>query len=85
VLLRPADRASAWRHALAARRGRRLRPRARAAGLEGYAVDPEEKLPDADAYHGTVSIFEGAGFRRAHKAESPGGRHDRWIMRLESD
>jgi GNAT superfamily N-acetyltransferase len=52
-------------------------------GLEGYAVEPAERMPPADAYHGTVAMFERAGFRRARQATSPGGRHDRWIMRLE--
>ena len=54
-----------------------------AAGIEGYAVAPDERMPDADAYHGTVGMFERAGFRRARQAVSPSGRHDRWIMRLE--
>ena len=54
-----------------------------AAGLEGYAVDPAERMPDSDAYHGTLSMFERAGFRRAAKAASAAGAQDRWIMRLE--
>lgn len=56
-----------------------------AAGLEGYVVDPAERMPDANAYHGTVSMFERAGFRRAAKVASTAGAHDRWIMRLEFD
>ena len=52
-------------------------------GVEGYAVEPQGRISPADAYHGTVGMFERAGFRRARKATSPGGRHDRWIMRLE--
>lgn len=54
-----------------------------AAGVEAYAVDPAERMPDADAYHGTLAMFERAGFRRARLATSPARRHDRWIMRLE--
>jgi GNAT superfamily N-acetyltransferase len=31
--------------------------------IEGYPVDPQEILPDAFAYNGTVSAFQKAGFR----------------------
>ena len=54
-----------------------------AAGVEGYAGAPDERMADADAYHGTVGMFERAGFRRARQVASPAGRPGRWIMRLE--
>ena len=52
-------------------------------GAEGYAVEPAERMSAADAFHGTVRMFERAGFRRARQVASPGGKHERWIMRLE--
>ena len=53
-----------------------------AAGAEGYALAPEGRMPSPNAYPGTVTMFERAGFRRAKEVASPGGLHQRWIMRL---
>jgi GNAT superfamily N-acetyltransferase len=57
-----------------------------AAGAEANAVAPGGKMPPANLYHGTVSTFERAGFRRAREVPaSPGAHHVRWVMRLEFD
>jgi len=53
-----------------------------AAGVEANAVAPTRRLSAANAYHGTVSMFERAGFRRARAVPSTSA-DERWVMRLE--
>ena len=53
-----------------------------AAGVEANAVAPARRMPAANAYHGTVSMFERAGFRRTRQVPSA-GPDERWVMRLE--
>ena len=55
-----------------------------AAGVEANAVAPGGKIAPPEAYHGTVSMFERAGFRRAREVPTT-GVHERWVMRLEFD
>ena len=47
--------------------------------VEGYAVDPtkHEKIPAADLFHGTVSMFGDAGFTEVARPNA-----DRAIMQL---
>jgi GNAT superfamily N-acetyltransferase len=60
---------------------------ARASGattLEAYPADTGgHKIPAANAYHGTLSMFERAGFEVVAIRQSPQSKHARPIVRLE--
>lgn len=57
----------------------------RARTLEAYPVEVPAggRIPSADAYRGTLSMFEGAGFKVVTRRTPPGGASDRPIVRLE--
>jgi len=58
----------------------------RAAGLEGYPVDPGDRRIDTTfAYVGTTGLFEAAGFRRVAPTKSHSAGLVRWLMRLDLD
>ena len=55
-----------------------------APGLEAYPIDPEgARVNTTDAYVGTVSMFERAGFRKVVSTDATAARLPRWLMRLE--
>jgi GNAT superfamily N-acetyltransferase len=55
-----------------------------AAGLEAYPIEPEgRRVNTTDAYVGTLSMFERAGFRKVLLTESTSARLPRWLVRLE--
>jgi ribosomal protein S18 acetylase RimI-like enzyme len=60
---------------------------ARASGatmLEAYPADTGgHKIPAANAYHGTLSMFEKAGFEVVAIRQAPQSKHARPIVRLE--
>ncbi|HVQ22447.1 MAG TPA: GNAT family N-acetyltransferase, partial [Candidatus Saccharimonadia bacterium] len=57
-----------------------------APAIEGYARDASDTRLSADgAYPGTVSLFEGAGFREIARYLPPGGATARVTMRRELD
>jgi len=52
--------------------------------LEAYPADTGgERIPAADAYHGTLSMFERAGFEVVARRQSPQSTRVRPIVRLE--
>jgi GNAT superfamily N-acetyltransferase len=54
-----------------------------AAGLEAYPIEPEgRRVNTTDAYVGTLSMFERAGFRKVLLTESTSARLPRWLVRL---
>ena len=57
----------------------------RATTLEAYPVEVPAggRIPSADAYRGTLSMFEAAGFKVVTRRTPPGGASDRPIVRLE--
>jgi GNAT superfamily N-acetyltransferase len=57
----------------------------RAGTLEAYPVEvpPGGRIPSAEVYRGTLSMFEAAGFNVVARRESPGSRSTRPIVRLE--
>ncbi len=57
----------------------------RARTLEAYPVEVPAggRIPSADVYRGTLSMFEAVGFTVVARRESPGGRATRPIVRLE--
>lgn len=56
----------------------------RAAGLEGYPVDPGgRRVNTTFAYVGTTGLFEAAGFQRVAETQSHSDGLVRWIMRLD--
>ena len=57
----------------------------RARTLEAYPVEVPTggRIPSADVYRGTLSMFEAAGFKLVARREAPGGRGTRPIVRLE--
>lgn len=57
----------------------------RARILEAYPVEIPAggRIPSADAYRGTLSMFEAAGFKIVTRRTSPGGGAARPIVRLE--
>lgn len=52
--------------------------------LEAYPVEPEAgtRMPSANVYRGTMSMFERAGFELAARRRSPGASMSRPIVRL---
>jgi GNAT superfamily N-acetyltransferase len=56
-----------------------------ASALEAYPVDiPDgERIPSANVYHGTLSMFERAGFAVVARRLAPGGDTARPIVRLD--
>jgi GNAT superfamily N-acetyltransferase len=52
--------------------------------LEAYPVDLEdgERIPSANAYHGTLSMFADAGFEVVARRSAPGSEASRPIVRL---
>ena len=56
-----------------------------ASALEAYPVDiPDgERIPSANVYHGTLSMFERAGFVVVARRLAPGGDTARPIVRLD--
>jgi GNAT superfamily N-acetyltransferase len=56
----------------------------RARELEAYPVEvpPGGRIPSADVYRGTLSMFEAAGFMVVTRRTSPGGGAARPIVRL---
>ena len=56
----------------------------RARTLEAYPVEVPAggRMPSADVYRGTLSMFESVGFEVVARRESPGGRAPRPIVRL---
>ena len=57
----------------------------RARTLEAYPVEVPAggRIPSADAYRGTLSMFEAAGFKVVTRRKPSGGGADRPIVRLE--
>ena len=57
----------------------------RARTLEAYPVEVPAggRIPSADVYRGTLSMFESAGFEVVARREVPGGRTPRPIVRLD--
>ena len=57
----------------------------RARTLEAYPVEipPGGRIPSANVYRGTLSMFEAAGFEVVTRRTSPGGGATRPIVRLE--
>lgn len=53
--------------------------------LEAYPVEIPEggRIPSADAYRGTLSMFEEAGFRVVATREAPGAKGPRPVVRLD--
>jgi GNAT superfamily N-acetyltransferase len=52
--------------------------------LEGYPVDTSAgRVPSANVYRGTLSMFERAGFAVAAKRQAPGAKQPRIIVRRE--
>jgi GNAT superfamily N-acetyltransferase len=52
--------------------------------VEGYPVDTSEgRVPSANVYRGTLSMFEGAGFSVAATRLAPGAKTPRIIVRRE--
>ena len=52
--------------------------------VEGYPVDTAEgRVPSANVYHGTLSMFERAGFTVAATRLAPGAKKPRIIVRRE--
>ena len=53
--------------------------------LEAYPVEIPEgaRIPSADAYRGTLSMFEDAGFRVVARRQAPGSKGHRPIVRLD--
>jgi GNAT superfamily N-acetyltransferase len=82
-LVRPGFRRNGLAHAMLAGAVEYARAE-RAAGLEGYPVDPGGKRIDTTfAYVGTTGLFEAAGFRRVARTNSHSAGLIRWIMRLD--
>ena len=57
----------------------------RAGTLEAYPVEVPAggRIPSADAYRGTLTMYEAVGFKVVARRESPGSRAARPIVRLE--
>jgi GNAT superfamily N-acetyltransferase len=53
--------------------------------LEAYPVDiaDGERIPSANAYHGTLTMFERAGFKVVARRQATGASRPRPIVRLE--